>query len=214
MSLMAGITSGNIVQSCRIDEKTASLQVIDYPHHEIHGGSGYFMMYSVADLGAMTTPNDTISLTFTTPASPYCHMIFEFIANAGALCTVREGGSGGANPTGSFTIYNRNRNSSNTSGILDIAGSPAAGKMSYDATLDSNGVAFQFYLPGTSGNPAKGSTAESMDSRGELILKASTRYQVSIVDTANVPATILLDWYEHTDLSAAAQQLNDGQANP
>ena len=50
-----------------VDKITNSLTIINHSHHEKHEGDDFFLLYSVADLGAMTTPNDMITLTFQTP---------------------------------------------------------------------------------------------------------------------------------------------------
>ena len=122
----------------RADETTATIQTIDYAHHEIHAGDHYTAMHTVADIGAATTPNDTITMTFTTPnTTKWSHMTLLFNCVGGALCKLREGGTGGASPTGTVTCFNNNRNSTNTSGLLSIDG--VAGVISYDAGLDTGG---------------------------------------------------------------------------
>jgi len=197
--LKALITDADAVD-VRADASTHTLQVIDYPHHEIHGGSGFFVCNSTPDIGAQTTPADVLSLTFTTPdTTKWAHMLFEFLGGPGALCGIREAGTGGASPTGAIVCANRNRNSGTTSVLSDL--NPTAGQISYDATLDTGGTAFEFYLPGSGGTPAAGSPGTMGGGRAELILKQNTRYQVYMQDTANVAASIILDWYEHTDKS-------------
>lgn len=182
------------------DGITKALIGIDYPHHEIHGGSHYTVTYGVADIGAATTPNDAITLTFSTPnTTTWAHMVVGFNAVGGALCTIREGGSGGASPTGAVTCWNNNRNSSNTSGLLDI--SSTAGQMSYDAGLDTGGnLLVNEYISGatTNQNKAGGGAAGA---RFEWVLKQNTRYQIACVSTATVAASLVLQWYEHTNIA-------------
>jgi len=186
-------------EDIRCDPSTSSLQVVDYAHHEIHGGSHYTVTYGVADIGAATTPNDAITLTFTTPdTTKWAHMTVEFLGVGGALCRVREGGSGGGSATGTITCKNTNRNSSNTSGLIDIEGSPTAGQMSYDAGLDTGGtLLYDFYIPGATTN--QGKAGLDGGGRHEWVLKQNTRYQISLVSTATVAASMILQWYEHTD---------------
>ena len=181
------------------DLATNAIAGVDYVHHEIHAGSHFTAMWSVADIGAATTPNDTISLTFTTPdTTKWGHMVFRFNAVGGALCTVREGGSGGVSPTGAVTCFNNNRNSTTTSGLLDL--SSTAGQISYDATLDTGGslIVNEYIAGATTNQNMAGGGAES-GGRFEWVLKQNTRYQVSIVSTATVSASIILHWYEHTN---------------
>lgn len=185
-------------RTASLDDSTDSLQVIDYAHHEIHGGSHYTLTYGVADIGALTTPNDAMTLTFTTPnTTKWAHMLVSFLCVGGALCQIREAGSGGASPTGAITCKNNNRNSGNTSGLLDLGST--AGQMSYDATLDTGGTLIvDEYISGATSNQNKaGGGTES--GREEWVLKQNTRYQISIISTATVAASIVLHWYEHTD---------------
>jgi len=182
-----------------VDSSTGALNVIDYAHHEIHGGSHYTVTHGVADLGAATTPNDAITLTFTTAdTASWPHMVILFNSVGGALCRLREGGSTGASPTGAITCKNNNRNSSKTSGVLDIAA--AAGQMSYDAGLDTGGTLLvDEYIAGATTNQNKGGGGAEGGARYEWILKQNTRYQISIFSTATAAASIVLHWYEHSN---------------
>jgi len=183
------------------DGTTNAIQVIDYAHHEIHGGSHYTAMHGVADIGAATTPDDAITLTFTTSnTAKWCHMVASFEAVGGALVTIRENGTGGASPTGAVTCFNNNRNSANTSLVTDIGAT--AGQMSYDATLDTGGtLILSEYISGASTNQNKAGGSAEGGARYEWILKQGNRYQFAIYSTANVAASIILHWYEHTDVS-------------
>ena len=180
-----------------VDSSTGATNIVEYAHHEIHGGSHYTAMWSVADIGAAT--NDLMSLTFVTPdTTKWPHMIVLFNGVGGALCTVREGGAGGASPTGTVTCFNNNRNSSNTSGLKDIAG--AKGVISYDASVDSNGLLIvNEYIGGASTNQNKAGGGAESGGRYEWILKQNTRYQVALTSMATVAASIVLHWYEHTN---------------
>lgn len=183
----------------RLDASTHTVVIMPYPHHEIHEGSHFTVTHTVADIGAATTPNDAITLTFTTPnTTKWSHMTAQFEGVGGALCTIREGGSGGASPTGTLTCINNNRNSATTSTLLNM--SSVAGSMSYDAGLDTGGtLLFNVYISGASTNQNK--TGDTATNRHEWVLKQNTRYQIAQVCTANVAASIILTWYEHTDRS-------------
>ena len=196
---IAGIVGGDKAVGIPLDPSSHSLQVIDYAHHEIHSGSHYTLTHGVADLGAATSPNDAITLTFTTPNTlKWPHLVILFNSVGGALCRLREGGSGGASPTGAITCKNNNRNSSNTSGLLDI--SSVAGQISYDAGLDTGGTLLvDEYISGATTNQNKGGSGAESGARFEWILKQNTRYQISIFSAATAAASIVLHWYEHTD---------------
>jgi hypothetical protein len=188
----------NLVELKGVDRSTEVPTTIDYPHHEIHGGSSFFLVYSVPDLGAMTSPDDAITLTFKTGDTlKWPHFIFQVIGSAGWLVKFVEAPSGGgATPTGSKSIYNHNRNKVSTkSGIHDVAGTPVVDKISYDATLVTGGLTLiEEYIPGDKkvGHGVAGS-------RDEIILKQATIYQLSCYGVGADPATLKLSWYEHTN---------------
>lgn len=180
------------------DKTTDSLKVVDYAHHEIHEGSHFFLLYSVADIGALTTPNDMMTLSWTTPdTEKLLHWIFEAVCTGGARVRLIEGKTGGgATPTGTLQSYNNKRDSDKVSTILDVAGANA-GKVSYDATLFTGGVSLlDEYLTGTGIGGSSPGAATRSDS--EKILKRNTAYQLSIEELGNVPATLKMLWYEHT----------------
>lgn len=181
------------------DSTTGALNNIDYAHHEIHDGRHFTAMWSVANIGAQTSPNDAITLTFSTPdTTRWSHMVVLFQGVGGALCRLRQGGSGGASPTGAVTCFNNNQNSTNTSGLLDI--SAVAGQISYDAGLDTGGVLLvDEYISGATTNQNRAGGGAESGGRFEWVLKQNARYQVSIVSTATVSAAIVLHWYEHID---------------
>lgn len=182
-----------------LDSSTEAATTISYPHHEIHSGSSFFVNYSVASLGAMTTPDDAITLTFTTPnTTKWGHFTFSASGPASALVRFIEGSTGGgADPTGTLTILNSNRNSTKTSAMINVEATPAAGSVSYDATVLTGGTdLWTQYLEGSGGPQAAGA---GTGTRNEIILKQNTIYQLSILSTTTTPASLYMSWYEHTD---------------
>lgn len=188
------VYNGSAWRNLRLDGVTDALETIDYAHHEIHGGSSFFVCYSVADLGGMTTPNDMIQLSFATPnTTKELHMMFLAKSGGAALFTVTEAPTGGlSTPTGTLSAINCNRNSATTSVILDASGG-TAGLVSYDATAATGGTVLWTEYVGQ-GN----STPGSAGGRFEVVLKQNTVYAVSLYDTTNITGTLFLDWYEHT----------------
>ena len=171
-----------------IDAATNAVNTLTYSHHEVHEGNHFYVLYSVPSLGAMTTPDDMIQLHFATPdTTKWLHMIFHAKSGGAARFRITEAPSGGlATPTGTLTIFNKNRNSSNTSGLASV---------SYDGTAASGGtlLADEYVGEGRTG---------AGESRGaqEWILKQNTTYAVSLYDTTAITASIVLDWYEHTSI--------------
>jgi len=176
---------------------TWCLVTIGYVHHETHAGNRYFCLYSVASLGAMATPDDTITLTWTTPnTTEWEHFTFMAKGTAGWRIRLIEAPSGGAaNQTGEFTMRNRNRNSANTASCIAL--DAGVGDVSYDATLATGGITlWDEYLEGTGGPQSGGSGSGA---REEIVLKQNTKYQLSLYGTDTDPATIGIDFYEHTN---------------
>jgi hypothetical protein len=125
-------------------------------------------------------------------------MIINAVCSSGARLTLYEGKTGGgATPTGTLQTYNSNRNSTSLSTITDVAGANVT-KVSYDATVFTGGTTlFDIYM-GADG-VGQTSVGGGHSSGQEYILKQNTAYQIALVETDTVPATITLSWYEHTD---------------
>jgi hypothetical protein len=179
----------NSIRPLRIDKYTHTLQVIDYAHHEIHAGSSFKVSYSVASIGAQTTPTDVISLDWTTPnTSKWMHAVFEAVCGGAGRVVLMEAPSGGAaDPTGQIVPVNVNRNSIKTSGIAEF---------NYDSTVGTGGVVLIDEYIG-SGVKSGGGVRD----QNEIILKQGTKYSFWIFATGTVSASIHMHWYEHTDKS-------------
>ena len=168
-----------------LDSVTGWLKTITGPHHEIHEGKSYHVHYSVASIGALTTPDDAIQISWTTPGGPsQMNMVIHAQCGASALYKFTEGWTGaGASPTGTIPAYNKNRRFSNSSVVF-----------SYDATLVTGGIILeQEYVAS-----GKFGSGESRDSQ-EWILSPNTKYAVSMFLNAAEVATISAEWYMKTD---------------
>lgn len=180
------------------DAEAAAQRVIDTVHENIHEAKGFFVSYSVPSLGAMTSPNDMITLTFTTPdTTKWPHLQFEAKGTAGWRVRLIEAPTGGGETqTEQLEIFNNNRNSVDVSGLIALDDTP--GEVSYDATLVTGGkILFDEYIQGPGGPFA---SASSLGSRDEIMLKQNTKYQLSLFGTDTDPATLKMLWYEHTNL--------------
>lgn len=168
-----------------IDKTTGANVVMLYAHHELHEGDMWSCFYSVASIGAMTTPDDAIQLTWTTPKGPgLMHLVIHAQCGGPALYKFTEGWTGaGVSPTGTITGYNRRRDRENSNII-----------MYYDATLVTGGVVLeQEYI-----STGKFGAGESRSSQ-EWILNQNTKYAVSLYLNDAQIATIKIDWYFHKD---------------
>ena len=178
-----------------IDAVSGAMIVINHEENEKHDGNDFFVLYSVASLGALTTPDDTMTLTFKTPDSTKIgHFVFRATGTAGWRLRLIEAPSGGAtSPTGTLDIYNSKRASTKTSTFKSIAG--VAAKVSYDALLATGGkTLWDEYIAG-SGGPLSGGSGAGHDE--EILLKPNTTYQLSMYGTATDAGTLKIGWYEH-----------------
>ena len=167
-----------------IDQSTEALMYITYEHHEVHSGNHYGVRINkdVANGG-------TYNIAFTTPnTTKWAHMVFAVNVELEAGITLYENITSftGGTP---ITPTNSNRNSVNTSGIID---------MEYDSvpTLGSPTTICNMVLGSgrASGGAARGSE--------EFVLKQNTTYYLEISNQATGATNevnIFLNWYEHTD---------------
>ena len=189
----------------RIDASTHAIQTIEYEHHEIHGGSSYTAHYTRT---TAATNGHRSAIYIRTPIVKEIHMIASFSASVAANLSICEGITIDVNEgTNGVAIYNRDRNSSNTSGIRDNATAQTANKFT---TFDETALGNANFSAGTvlRTSPLSvgtGPKAAGGADRGEqeYILKRDTKYLFLItntVATANVHH-VLIDWYELTNRS-------------
>jgi hypothetical protein len=185
-----------------MDLFTRTLSIHDNEHGHIHKGDHFHLSYSVANMGAMTTPNDMITLTFKTPTqaqnTKYTHMIVGARAASGARFRFIEGGTGGgATPTGNLDPKNNNRITAmiQASTLYDV-GTPTVDKISYDATLVTGGTTLvDVFLGADGGGPIQAGGSER--AQNEWLLNPGTQYQLSLLDTNAVAGTLIMNWYEY-----------------
>lgn len=163
-----------------IDPSTEAMPTVEYAHHEIHEGDHYFVK------GWMDLTNAQVfDFLATTPDTlKWAHMLVAFSSESEAHVTIYEGTTTSADGT-AVTAVNRNRNSTNTAGLV----------VTHTPTITDVGTQIVSYKMGSmqkSGGEARGNN--------ELILKQNTKYLIRITnDTAlNNWFDYLADWYEHT----------------
>jgi hypothetical protein len=172
--------------SAGIDGATASMQVIDYAHHEIHDGN----VYCLTHVGTEGN-TDVVEITLKTPnTTEWFHMLANFRATGEGNFTIVEAvtrDSGGA----AAIPVNHNRNSSNTSSATGVfKGATSANPISYSA---AGTVIWREDF---------GSVRSPSESRAlnEWVLKQNTEYvfRMTSEEAAN-EMWLGLVWYEHTD---------------
>lgn len=176
-----------------IDEITNALVGIDSVHHETHEGNKFTTSLSTADLDS-----NPLRINFRTPAgSKLSHFFISASVSGQATLELTEAYTGGAAGGSTLAPYNRNRGSLNTSSLISIHGTPAAGILTQGAADATGGIILHLEQLGV-GAPKQ--AGESRD-ENEWVLKPDTLYQVSLTSTTNsVVATLSFNWYEHVSL--------------
>jgi hypothetical protein len=185
------------IDQLHTDNSTNKLVTVEYEHHELHDGN----MFSCHYIQSVTDTNDRSVIAFTTPADKEVHMIIHASASAAASLIVLEGAVGTSAGATDLTVYNRDRNSTNTSLLTSIDGT--TGAVSYytlttDTAITGGTELYSEYIgAGKTGQAAAGS------SRGtnEWILKKSTVYDFELksLDANDNSHNLELVWYEHTN---------------
>ena len=180
-----------------LDGMSDALQVIDYAHHEIHGGSSFH----VQNYGAAVASAASIRISFATPdGTKRAHMIFGFASAGGSHLTIAEGATW---TTGTGTVavpVNQLREAVPGASVLleDDTDTPnwTANGVLIDATAVAAGTVLRdVYIFGSNKVGGEG------DHGVEVILMPDQTYTISVTnDEATAKDLILhLDWYEHTD---------------
>lgn len=158
--------------------------LIDIAHHEIHEEDTY-RCFTNKDI-----PNGgTYNIAFTTPnTTKWVHMTFTVEHEQEAEFIFYEGVTGWTGGT-PVTTPNANRNSTNTSGITDMA---------LDVTVTLGTPVILVHEVGGSGKKFGGSATHDQ----EWILDQNTTYYLLLTDqstSGNNESNFQLDWYEHTN---------------
>lgn len=170
---------------------------IDWAHEEIHEGDSYV---AVNDEATMQDA-ETINFAFKTPVyttTKEIHMVIDFTSRAGGLLEILEAATWTAQSGTKYVPINRNRNSSNTSSLLENETTTTftAGGVAYDVTtiLTTNATTIeQIRVFG-----ASNLIAQMHRGRAEFILKSNTTYVVRFTADGNTNGCNLqMTWYEH-----------------
>jgi hypothetical protein len=178
-----------------LDLSSQQQVMIDSDHHELHNGRSYTAYVYDTDLDNA----ETLNICFKTPdTSSYVHVTKAVYNTVRSLFELLEAPTVTAGSGTDRDAVNRRRTSSNTSDILSMAGTPAAGKYTYNATITNDGT----LLLGETVGGGSGPTSSSGVSRGmlEWVLKPNTIYAFRLTSLANDGnASIFLEWYAHPD---------------
>jgi len=163
-----------------IDEMTGAVETITYPHHEIHEGNSYSVIY-----GGTISNNDSINFVITVDSSYQAHFIYGAASGGNAAISLYEDVTivGGGTP---MTVRNRNRDIGDGGGGATVLRDPVAelGSVILDGLL----------LPGGTGGNSVGASGSARD---EWILAPGKIYSLHIQNISGVAKAMSLriEWY-------------------
>jgi len=173
----------------RADTNTHTLQVIDYAHHEIHGGS-MFRVQGNATAAALI-------IAFKVPdQAKEPHFTFEWSSESSGYIQLLEGYTWTAGTGVDRAPKNSNRNSSNTSVLQGNAtGAWVSDYVTIDPTGGSGGTVIsdkRFYTDDKQGS-------NSGSRKNEIVLATNQTYALIFTSTdGSKGIQIRCEWYEHT----------------
>ena len=171
------------------DASTAAVEIIDYPHHEIHNGSHYFVK-GYQDLSI----NNVLQFTWQMPnTTKWIHWLWKVKTESETLIQVYEGGTITTPLSAAVTPLNNDRNSTNTSGTTmrwETHANLAAANGAVDV---SAGLLMETGIIGA----GRDSGSENRDH--ETIMKQNTLYVMRATATAAGYINFDMAWYEHTN---------------
>ena len=183
--------TGTNWRNVRSDSSTRSLQVIDYAHHEIHGGSSYEHSENY-DISA----NNVRDIQITTPnTTKWAHFFFSIETESETDCYFYEDITI-TTPGTAVTPVNHNRNSDNTSGLtMKYIDNTTIGNANADTSASAATTLTHFVAGG-------GKDSGGHDHAHEFILKQNEDYMIRFIGSSAGNISYHLYWYEHTDKDA------------
>ena len=186
-----------------IDQSTHALTTITYAHHEIHSGGSYTTHFD--NTTANTDDHRTAIGLQVAATTKWPHMIITISASSPAEFFIYEAPTINLAAGTEKTLFNRNRNTTNTSGVFNLANPQVAGSVTTyieaqlaAASFSGGTVIEHVMLAGGGGPKAVGGLARGSE---EWILDQGAKYLFVMQNIgANVNLhEIHLDFYEHTN---------------
>ena len=203
VALLVWYSPGMAADYPPVNPETGAMKFITYQHHEIHRGSSYSTHYN-----RTTTSDDDHRSAIGFSASDttkWAHAVITVTASSPAEFTILEAPTVDLAAGTEKTIYNRDRNSANTSTILNMANPQVAGSVTTftegqiaAANLSGGTMLAHYFLAGGEGPKAIGGVSRGSQ---EWILDQDSKYLLimqNIGANANLHC-IHFDWYEHTN---------------
>ena len=184
-----GRIDADTVKPIRIDASTHSIQTITYEHHEIHGGSHYFVG-GVQDLSI----NQVLDFTWQMPnTTKWIHWVWKLSTESETAWYIYENVTATNPLANSITPYNSNRNSANTSAttmLYEVQTNLA------NANTDTDVTAPAILLD--SGISGAGKDSGNENRSDEIIMKQNTLYCLRAIASTAGYINFHMKWYEHT----------------
>lgn len=190
---VTNVVGGNIsVDNILIDDKTTATATIEFEHHKVHEGDSF--VNDSVDI-SMTT-NDTLVLAFKTPdTTKLAHMVVSGWSLTIAHIDIIEGPTWDSGSGSQNTTFNRDRNSTTTSTLLeDTTGSFAANSATVlnPTNLAGGTIIHDIYF--AAGKKEGGEIPRGI---AEFMLKRNTTYAIRMTaDAVNSAGHLILNWYE------------------
>jgi hypothetical protein len=188
----------------RMDPVSGSIIFMDAPHSEIHEQNSYSAFFSNT---TASSDEDRSVIGFKTMGLPdRCHLVISIRASSPANFVFLEGPTLDLGEGSEVTQYNRDRSSSETSGVFPLTVSPTAGQFTTftEAQIAGANLSGGTQITGLGLAGGEGPLAVGGVSRGtrEWVLNPNTIYLFYLQNVganANLH-NINVDWYEHADV--------------
>ena len=202
-------TGDDTYQVPRLDVATHDIRTITHPHAEIHEGCYYTAHYDVI---TANVDGHRTAIGFQTPdTTKWGHMTFYVSASVAAEAFIIEAPTIDLDDGTSSTIYNRNRNSNNTSVLFNLADPQVAGLITGFteaelAAANFSGGTELDHIPLVGGSGPKPIGGNARDEQEWLIMQ-NTKYLVYI-QNVGVPGAagnwhaLQVEWYEQVNKEA------------
>lgn len=179
------------------DESTNKIVVVSHEENYLHDGNAFTCHYDQE----VTDISDRSVIAFTTPADKEIHMLAHVTSTAASDFFILEGAVGTTTGATDLTVFNRDRNSANTSLMTSIDGT--LGSVSYYSLTTDTAITGGTELYHEHIGAGKTGQAAAGAGRGteEWILKKSTVYdfELKALDANTNVQHLELVWYEHTN---------------
>ncbi len=200
------ITDPRYSSPMRLDGATATLQTIEYEHHEVHSGSSFMTHFHNT---TANSDDDRSVIAFKTPnTTKWFHIVETITASSPAEFFILEDPATLDLDEGTEAIaYNRDRNNLTASTCIPITTAATAGSITTYTEAQINGATlaggtniYHTVLAGGEGPRAVGGTGRGV-TRDNIKAKQGVSFIMQNIGANANKHAIALNWYEHTNRS-------------